>query len=529
MAGVKLPEIMTEAQFERFAAREDERLELKTGAGRKPLQEALVALSNTAGGVILIGVTDDRVVVGCERRQGIDDAIHDAATDSHDVGRYRIRQIDIAGRPVVAVLVEPRLDAVAQTSDGRVLRRQGGRNRAVFGRDLQELVNSRALVRFEATDSGVGPDAVDPQTSAAVAKAFGWRTGSRLQARWAERGLMHASGQLTIAGALVLTDPGTSLGVSKFCVDVRSYTDDAATAYHRRTAVEGPVQRQVEVATDEVIREIGTETVVTDAYRHDLPRLPRRVVREAIANAVAHRSYEIDSAAIVVEIRPGVVRVTSPGRLPAPVTVENLREMQAARNQSVIDALRRFKLAEDSGQGIDLIQDEMRLELLQEPRFVEDTDRFTVELPLGGIVSPTERGWLAEFERTGRLRADERPLLLAVLREGQITNSRAREILGIDSTEVRARLQRMRDCGLVVQNGTKGRAYYTLGELGPRRTDQQIVLAEAAQGPLTNERVRALTGLDRIAARALLRRLVDEGLLRQEGQRRGTRYHLRGS
>jgi ATP-dependent DNA helicase RecG len=188
--------------------------------------------------------------------------------------------------------------------------------------------------------------------------------------------------------------------------------------------------------------------------------------------------------------------------------------------------LRRFGLAEDSGQGIDVIEDNMRMELLAEPVFDAAPDSFAVHLPLTGLVSTTERGWLAEFERAGQLRADERILLLTVAREERVTNARARDVLGVDSTEARSRLQRLRDAGIVVQHGTRGRAYYSLGALDPDRTDQQVVLELASSEPMTNERVRQVTGLDRVAARSLLRRLVDEGHLVQNGERRATYYTL---
>jgi len=59
-------------------------------------------------------------------------------------------------------------------------------------------------------------------------------------------------------------------------------------------------QSQAEEVTDWILRDIGTEMVVTATRRHDVPRLPRRVVREAVANAVAHRDYSRDKAPIVV-------------------------------------------------------------------------------------------------------------------------------------------------------------------------------------------------------------------------------------
>lgn len=341
----------------------------------------------------------------------------------------------------------------------------------------------------------------------------------------AERGLIADSGRLTIAGALVLTDPERSLKAAKFCIDVRGYDTATATSYIRRETIAGPAQEQVARATELVIRDIGTESIVTGAYRHDVPRLPLRAVREVIANAVAHRSYEVDTAPVVVEIRPASVVVTSPGPLPPPVTIESLRVAQAPRNHTLIAILRRFRLAEDSGQGIDVIQDQMRLELRSEPRFAEVDDSFRVELPLQGLITPTERAWLAEFERTGRLDGADRAVLLRIVRDGRVTNSGVREVVGMDSTAARASLHR--DSGLAIQHGSRGRAYYTLGTIGPRASDREVVLAAAASGPLTNHKVRELTGLERIDALALLKQLVEEGQLRQHGQRRGTTYVLR--
>lgn len=514
----------TMAQFAVVIARETDDVELKTGLGAKPLQEALVAMSNTEGGSIFVGVTDTREIVGRRRDQGVDDAIHEAALAARSIGRYSIMQISVDGKPVVVIDVDPRSDEVAQTSDGRVLRRHGGRNVAVFGPDLWVLMSSRALRRYEHADSHVPPDSVPERLAAAVATAFGWSANYDKLHRWSERGLLHPSGNLTVAGALVLTDPAASLDASKFMIDVRSYEADDTTSYVRREAIGGPLQQQAEDATDWILRDIGTELVVTGSVRHDVPRLPRRVVREAVANAVAHRDYASDRTPIVVEIRPSHVKLTSPGRLPPPVTVETLREAQSARNHTVIDVLRRFGLAEDSGQGIDVIQDQMRFELLDEPEFEEFEQSFMLTLRLGGQISATERGWLAEFERQDKLKPRDRLLLLTVLREERVNNTRARVVLGVDSVDARASLQRLRDAGLLDQHGTRGRAYYTLGIIGPGRSLQEVLVDAARAAPLTNHRVRELSGLERAQARRLLRRLVSEGHLVQVGERRATIY-----
>lgn len=518
-----LPDSFTRGTFATFVRREHERIELKTGAGRRPLQECLVAFSNTDGGVVLIGVTATREVRGRRRDQGLDDDIHGAATDAYYVGRYAIREIEIDGTSVVAVVVQPRFDEVAATSDGRVLVRRGGHNHAAVGQELRTLVNSRSLVRFESTDTGVPLKDADTRYLSQVTAAYGWAT-SRSTKAMLERGLVTSTGTLTVAGALALTDPAVSLGTAKFVVDVRGHESDTDTSYVRRDEVGGPVYHQVERATQLIMRDVGTDMVVIGAHRHDVPRLPRRAVREVIANAVAHRSYELDRSPILVEIRPSRVVVVSPGSLPPPVTIRTLRHDQSPRNHTVIDVLRRFRLAEDSGQGIDVIEDSFAFELLESPRFSEPGEAVRVELPIRGLVSVHERAWLAELERAGTVQPGDRVLLLTLLRHGRLTNADARQHLGEDSTAARARLQRLRDAALLIQHGERGRAYYTLGALVPQVSDEQVVLAAAQKEPMTNQRVRELTGRDRVAARALLRRLVSEGRLRQHGARRGTTY-----
>ena len=74
---------LTAAEFAGRVEREHERVELKTGAGRKPLQETMVAFTNTEGGRIYIGVTDARTVVGRRRDHPVGtftEAVYSAAS-----------------------------------------------------------------------------------------------------------------------------------------------------------------------------------------------------------------------------------------------------------------------------------------------------------------------------------------------------------------------------------------------------------------------------------------------------------------
>jgi len=62
------------------------------------------------------------------------------------------------------------------------------------------------------------------------------------------------------------------------------------------------------------------------------------------------------------------------------------------------------------------------------------------------------------------------------------------------------------------------------GSTEPDAAHLAAVLDAAASGPLSNEEIRALTGLDTAGARAVAKHLVARGELVTTGQKRGTRY-----
>jgi ATP-dependent DNA helicase RecG len=527
------PDSFGAAEFTQLFAGENDYVEFKGGTGNQPLQDAIVAFSNADGGVIFVGVRDDGTVVGRDLTQGTLDAITQAIRDTRDPGRYTIRQVAIGGTPVVAISVARRVHGFAQTSNGRVLARRGTYKVALFGDELRRFLIERSLERFESHDAGVGLDDATPERIRDLRAIYGWAESADLESRLRERGLLLPDARdLTIAGvAYLLDDPAEVLGKSYIEVLRYSATDGD---YDRREEIRGPLHLQVSRAVDFVTSELGHDLVVLGLQRHELPRLPIVVLREAIANAVAHRSYEIAGTAIRIEIRPDEVRIVSPGGLPEPVTEQNIRDAQSARNLDMIRVLRQAGLAEDAGRGIGVMVDSMRSELLDPPTFRDLGHAVEVSLPVRSTVTPAERAWVREVESRGLIQPTDRLILVHAARGDRLTNSRVRDLLGIDSADARHALRRLREAELLVQHGQRGGATYTLAAsigapAGLRLTPEEladVILGMAREEPLTNAKVRARTGLERAEALRVLDQLVRAGKLERIGARRGTRYVL---
>lgn len=529
-----LPLALGPAEFEREFREESEHVEFKTGLSRNQLQETVVAFSNTDGGVILIGVSDSGGIVGKELDAGTADAIHQLMRDVHDPGRYSIHRVSVGEKPIVAISIARRHEGFAQMSNGIVRVRKGTRDEPLFGAELQHFINDRSASRYELTPTQLTIESADGELTTKFAETFGWED-EHLPERLSERGYAQEN-RLTVAGALYLcVDPSEVLG--KTHLEILRYPDDESIDYELRVEIRGPLNTQLRESVQRVLDELGNELVVLGVRRYDLPRIPPVVIREAIANALAHRSYELDRTPVRIEIRPSAVRILSPGGLPEPVTVENIRESTAPRNLAVISALRHFGLAEDAGRGIDVMQDTMLEEMLDPPEFRDSGHEVAVTLPVRSAVAPAERAWIRELERRGNLEGPDRLLLVHAARGETLTNARARDILQTDRPAARSALQRLRDANFLEQRGERGGATYHLAgsleppaglRLGPDELED-LVVSLAAEGPITNASVRDATGLDRWKVRDLLGGLVAAGRLTQVGERRGTRYYAEGA
>jgi ATP-dependent DNA helicase RecG len=214
--------------------------------------------------------------------------------------------------------------------------------------------------------------------------------------------------------------------------------------------------------------------------------------------------------------------------------VENIRDAQSARNPKLISILRRFRLAEDAGRGVDVMQDSMMEELLDPPVFSDTGHSVKVVLPVRGGVTAEERAWVREIEARGEIEPIDRVLLVHAARGEKLTNARVRELAHVDRFVATTALQRLRSAGFLTQIGERGGATYELdGDLEPpaglglgREELKEIVLSLAREGSIRNADVRLRTGLDRLDALKLLNELVADGKLVRVGQRKATHYVL---
>ncbi|MGE0823819.1 MAG: ATP-binding protein [Candidatus Binatia bacterium] len=109
----------------------------------------------------------------------------------------------------------------------------------------------------------------------------------------------------------------------------------------------------VEQALDFINRNTAPTASLQGGVRVDRPTYPSEVLREVIVNALVHRDYSIAGTDITLTIFADRLEMKSPGRLPNMATVEALKAgFRYARNQTLVNVMRDYRYVDFRGMGI---------------------------------------------------------------------------------------------------------------------------------------------------------------------------------
>lgn len=121
---------------------------------------------------------------------------------------------------------------------------------------------------------------------------------------------------------------------------------------------------------------LGRTETYDGVFRQERPLIPRKALREALVNAVAHRDYALTGASVMLEVFSDRVEVTSPGTLPYRMTPETVKKGSPprSRNEWMATAMVDYRLMKRRGRGWPLMRREMRDFNGTEPELVNSAE-----------------------------------------------------------------------------------------------------------------------------------------------------------
>jgi ATP-dependent DNA helicase RecG len=163
--------------------------------------------------------------------------------------------------------------------------------------------------------------------------------------------------------------------------------------------------------------------VIGQALRKNIPMFPELAVRELVANALIHQDFGISGAGPMVEIFDDRIEITNPG-MPLVDLERFVNTPPKSRNESLASLMRRFRICEERGSGIDKVVFQIELFQLPAPMF-EAPGEFTRTV----LFSHKP---LSEMDKADRVRACYLHACLKWAMRNYLTNSSLRERFGVE-------------------------------------------------------------------------------------------------
>ena len=373
-----------------LAAKEGENIEFKRAENRFSYEELvkyMVALANAGGGGVVFGVTDKRP------RQALGTLAFEQPEETRKKLREQLRlNIDFRlfneGKPDrVLVFITPSRPLGAHVSVEGVAWWKDGESLVPMPSEIQRQIFEEGGRDFS-QDVCAGATLSDLSVEAIEAFREAWikKSGNHRLAALSREQLLADCGATVDGGvtnaALILF--GTNAALTRFlpqseiCFEYKlrhssGPADDAVSFREAFFGCHDKLWNLVNLRNEKAHFQEGL-------FVWDVPAFNEKSVREALLNAVCHRSYQ-SSGSVFVRQFPDMIQVESPGGFAAGITPENILRRQYCRNRRIAEILQRTGLIERSGQGMNIIYEQSILEAKDLPSF-EGTDAYQVVLTL---------------------------------------------------------------------------------------------------------------------------------------------------
>lgn len=481
----------------------------------RSVMETVCAFANEpglGGGYLLLGVSRDPqdLFTNAYRIDGIDDPDKlqsDLASQCASVFNRQVRprvSVEYLNGKTVVVVYVPEAAPTEKPIFIQNLKLPRGAFRRVGPTDQEgtedDLVALYAGHQLDTFDAAVLPDAemddIDPaaiddyrQQRRAInpdAEELAWSSDDLLRALGCAK---RDNGQLkpTVAGIVLF---GSTMALRRcfpmmridyIRVPGRQWVEDPDRRFDTleiRAPLFTAIRRATNTVRDELIQSFSLPEGAL--ARADEPTLPLRVIREAIVNAVMHRSYRIHGAIQIIRYA-NRLEIRNPGH--SIKAEEQLGEPGSeTRNPRIAAVLHEVNIAETKGSGIRAMRELMLAQDLLPPTFESSRrpDQFVATFLFHHFLGPDDLAWLRNL--TSEPISDEESRALVFVRElGAIDNAAYRAINRTDTLNASGHLRRLRDLDLLEMKGAGSRTYYVPG---PRfHAAQRVPVPEIVSGP----------------------------------------------
>lgn len=356
----------------------------------KDLAKAIVAMANTKGGHIFIGVEDDGTVTGAGTLEQVDLLMRQASqvcqNNIHPPLFCVLQKVEVQGRIVLVVEVPRFSPDRPYHTGGKYYVRDSNESRDARKNELTRLLQSADYHYDEQPVEGAKLEDLD--SSAVKTFLSSIYEEPDLEGSWLRLlGTLQCvdrAGIPTVTGLLLFgREPQRWLRDARISA-VRFAGQEMSSEFVDRQEIDGRLLDQIDAAVAFLKRSVRAPSHVEGLERVE-EGIPEKVLREAVLNAVAHRDYRAASQ-VRIFVFDDRVEFVNPGELLNQLTLEGIQlgGISQRRNPVVAALLARARRRESLGMGVPEMIRLMRERKLPPPELSVAAGHFKLVLRLRG-------------------------------------------------------------------------------------------------------------------------------------------------
>ncbi len=521
--------------------------------------EQVVAMANTQGGDIYIGVEDNGTPTGLHSAHS--DPVRLAAMLGNKTvpsvsARTTLYTVD--GVQIITISVPPHSGTLVSTVSGRIMRRRLKHDGTPETVPLYPYEIPRMLSNIGNLDISEQPAPsatlvdLDPLERERLRQIINSYNGDKALLALSDEELDGALGLTTtignervptVTGLLMIGREESirrSLPTHELMFQVLS-----GTAVRVNDSFRDPLLKLMETLLERFRARNEQEEIDIGMFRVPVPDYDERAFREALINSLSHRDYTL-LGAVHVQMTDTELIIMNPGGFVEGVTIDNLLSAPPrSRNPRLADALKRVGLAERTGRGVDRIFEGMLRYGRPEPDYTGSTST-TINLRLSRAKADTSFFKMirnAEQQQGSPLPLDDLLILSHLRDERRLRTQDIAQTLRRSESVTRSLLEKLLEIGLVEAHGTgRGRSYTLSARVykaegrtteyvrqagfDPIQQRQMVLNLAKVKGRIKRVDVAELCHIGPDQAYRLLTKLIESGELRIVGVSKGAHYEL---
>lgn len=410
---------------------ESENVELKSTLNKDIIKE-IVAMLNTKGGRVYIGINDDGSVCGVDNPKEIIEKISNMISDSIEPSSSFMTSFAVIKEKENKNVIK--IEIVKGSNPPYYIKSKGLNEKGVYVRvgstsrpssieDIKNMIIESKNITFESNVS------INQNLTFEYFKSVLERQNIEFTENLEHTlGLRNDEDKYTNLG-LILSDN------SPYTIKLALYNDISLNSFYDRKEFEGSILKQIDSVLEyfKLINKISGEIIGTE--RIDKPDYPIESLRESIVNSVIHKDYSIN-ASTLIHVFTDRIQISSIGGIYGGIPLNTILKggISITRNPKLQTILLRLKKVESLGTGISRIMKAYEENVIKPNIEVTDSS-FTIVIPKLSYNTKEEQIVINYLNENGSITREEFEKLFGISKTNAVVKIRKMIKEGIISTK----------------------------------------------------------------------------------------------